>query len=42
MQGISFKEISEYLEMSQHSFYNWLKGYYELGEERTKKLIEII
>ena len=26
LQGISYKEIAEYLEMPPKSFYNWLKG----------------
>ena len=42
LQGISYKEIAELLEIRQDSFYNWIKGYYEFGEERQNRLIEII
>lgn len=42
LQGISYKEIAELLEIRQDSFYNWLKGYYEFGEERQHRLVEII
>lgn len=42
LQGISYKEIAELLEIRQDSFYNWLKGYYEFGEERKHRLIEVI
>jgi len=33
-QGVSYKELSELLEMRTDSFYNWLCGYYNLGETR--------
>ena len=39
---ISYKTLSEYLEMNRNAFYNWLKGYYNLGDEKQKKLTEII
>lgn len=42
LQGVSYKEIAELLEIRQDSFYNWLKGYYEFGEERQSRLNEII
>ncbi|MDY5468761.1 MAG: hypothetical protein SPG25_06255 [Eubacteriales bacterium] len=41
-QGISYKEIAEYLEIRQDSFYSWLKGYYSFSIERQQKLKEII
>ena len=41
-QNISYKTLSEYLEMNRNAFYNWLKGYYNLGDEKQKKLTEII
>lgn len=41
-QDISYKTLSEYLEMNRNAFYNWLKGYYNLGDEKQKKLTEII
>ena len=42
LQGINYNEISQYLEIKQNSFYNWLKGYYNFGEERQRALQEII
>lgn len=42
LQGISYKEIAELLEIRQDSFYNWLKGYYEFGAERQHRLIDVI
>ena len=42
LQGISYKEIAEYLELPPKSFYNWLNGQYEFGEEREKRLFEIV
>lgn len=41
-QGITYKEIAEYLEIRQDSFYSWLKGYYNFSIERKEQLKEII
>lgn len=35
-QGITYKEIAEYLEVRQDSFYSWLKGYYNFSIERKE------
>ena len=42
LQGISYKEIAEFLEIRQDTFYNWLKGYYELGEAKQSRLLDVI
>lgn len=42
LSDISYKEIAEYLEIRQDSFYSWLKGYYDFGTVRTQRLQEII
>lgn len=42
LQNISYKEIAEYLEIKQDSFYNWLKGYYNLSAEKQDRLKDII
>lgn len=42
LQDISYKELAEYLEIKTDSFYCWLKGYYELGYSKQRKLLEII
>lgn len=41
-QGISYKEMSEYLEITQDSFYCWIKGYYDLGNSKQQRLKMII
>lgn len=38
LYDIPYKEIAEYIDLPQKSFYNWLKGYYEFGEKRTQQL----
>ena len=42
IQGISYKEIAEFLEIQRNSFYNWLKGYYNFSDERQARLYEVI
>jgi len=42
IQGISYKEIAEYLEITQDSFYCWIKGYYDLGEKKQRQLQQIV
>ena len=43
LQNISFKEIAvEYLEIKPNSFYNWLRGQYDLSPETAKRLKEVI
>jgi transposase len=41
-QGITYKEIADYLGIKQDSFYNWLKGYYDFGYKRRTQLQYII
>ena len=42
LQGISYKEIAYYLEISPDSFYNWLKGHYNFSEVKQHRLLDII
>lgn len=42
LQSVSYKEVSEYLEIHTNSFYNWIKGYYNLSEEKANRLNEIL
>ena len=42
MQDIKYKEIAEYLEIKQDSFWSWLHGYYNFGENKQHRLAEII
>lgn len=41
-QNITYREIAEYLEITRNSFYNWINGYYNLGDEKQQRLKEII
>ena len=42
MQGVSYKELAELLEVRQDSFYSWLKGYYDYSDRRQLRLKEIL
>ena len=39
---IYYKDFAESLDMAEHSFYNWLNGYYSLSESKLHKLNDII
>lgn len=39
---IFYKDFAEYLEMTEHSFYNWLNGEYEMKSSKAKKLHEVV
>ena len=42
LQDISYKEISEYLEIKIGSFYNYMSGSYDLSEDKQILLNDII
>lgn len=42
LQDITYKEISEYLDIKIGSFYNYISGSYELSEEKQILLNEIL
>ena len=42
LQDISYTELAEFLEIKRSSFYNWLKGQYNLSEEKQNRLSDII
>ena len=42
MQGVSYKELAELLEVRQDSFYSWLKGCYDYSDRRQFRLKEIL
>lgn len=42
LQGVSYKELAENLEIKTDSFYCWLKGYYNFSPEKQARLLEII
>ena len=33
LQGISYKELAEYLEVKVNSLYSWLRGNYDFSED---------
>ena len=39
---IYYKNFAEYLDMNEHSFYNWLSGSYKLSADKVSKLQEIL
>lgn len=39
---INYYEIADKIGMSRKGFYNWLAGYYNLGEKRQKILAQTI
>ena len=42
LQGISYKEIAEYLEIKVDSLYSWLRGNYDFSEKRLAMLQNVI
>ena len=40
--GKSYRTIADDLGINPHSFYNWLKGYYELGNDKEVMLREML
>ena len=42
LQGISYKELAEYLEIKVNSLYSWLRGNYDFSDNRLYKLQSII
>lgn len=42
LQGITYKEVASYLEITTNSLYNWLRCQYDLSEEKQARLNEII
>lgn len=42
LQNITYREIAEYLEVKECSFYAWIQGKYNFSTERKRRLYEII
>lgn len=42
LQGISYKEVAEYLEITTDSFYSWLHNYYDLSQKKQHRLKQIL
>ena len=41
-QGISYKELAEYLEIRVSSLYNWLKCQYSFSHKRKERLEDLL
>ena len=41
-EAAGYKELAEYLEVKEDSVYAWLKGYYDFGAKKQKRLKEIL
>ncbi len=41
-QNIPYCEIADRLKIHRHSFYNFMKGYYDLSDEKARTLKKII
>ena len=39
---IYYKDFAEYLEITEHAFYNWLNGYYNLSDKNARKLRDLV
>ena len=39
---IYYKDFAEYLNVTEHSFYNWLNGYYNLSKYKLYKLEDVV
>ena len=42
LQGINYKELALYIEITHNSFYSWLNGYYNLSIEKAERLQQVI
>ena len=41
-EDFTYKAFAEALNITDHSFYNWLNGYYDLSSKKAKELQEVI
>lgn len=41
-EDIYFKDFASYLNMTEHAFYNWLHGYYDLSSGNAMKLHDVV
>lgn len=39
---LTFKDLAAALNLADHSFYNWLNGYYELSSKKAAQLQDLI
>lgn len=41
-QNTSYREIADYAEIKPKSLYAWIRGEYNLGKEKYKRILSII
>ena len=41
-EDIYYKDFAEFLDITEHAFYNWLSGYYSLNSSNSNKLHELV
>ena len=41
-EDIFYKDFAGFLNITEHSFYNWLKGYYDLSDKKAKMLEDLL
>lgn len=41
-EDIYYKDFASYLDMTEHAFYNWLHGYYNLSSNNVMKLRDVV
>ena len=39
---IYYKDFADYIDVSEHGFYNWLNGYYNLSKSKLDKLEDVV
>lgn len=39
---IKLKDLAEYVGITEHAFYNYIAGQYEISEKKAKKLHDIV
>lgn len=42
LDDVQYKELADFLEIKPNSFYNWLRGQYDLSYDKQLRLQEII
>ena len=38
----SYKNIAQVINVTDHAFYNWLHGYYDLSDRKAAELLDLV
>ena len=38
----SYKNIAQVINVTDHAFYNWLSGYYDLSDRKATELLDLV